>query len=136
MSNRCVVSVTTAPVCPVNAAVVQLKTFDSKNKKASFDRMFEEFMAEPSGMTRSSIAPFDSSSRSVQNPVGSNFTCWMFIGCDSCIRFCRQPSTCSLVFAFVLEQREGKKMHSALLLFYYWQGCFLLFLDSSCTRQK
>lgn len=29
------------------------------------------------------------------------------------IRFWRQPSTCSLVFAFVLEQREGKKMHSA-----------------------
>lgn len=32
-------------------------------------------MVELSGMTRSSIAPFDLSSRSVKTPVGSNFTC-------------------------------------------------------------
>lgn len=45
-----------------------------KTRKASFDGMFEEFMVELSGMTRSSIALFDLGSRSVQTPVGSSFT--------------------------------------------------------------
>lgn len=105
-SNRCVVSVTTAPLRPVNTAVVQLRTFDSKKKKkASFDRMFEAFTVELSGTARSSLIGAAGAYRLLSAPTSH---AWMFIVCDSrsCIRFWRQPATRSLVFAFVLK---GKK---------------------------